>query len=647
MPLKDKILITLGENTIILPEAVNSGLVANDKIKYFLTLLQSAKIKAATNQPFKTNLRIERENAGINNVIYDNVIEESFEIKENTFYIPGLVNILKEIFVCIEEMIKPLYFIKKEEKYESYNNRLKKLIDSIEVVEKNTISINSIEILTSGQREKGDSIHLLVMDLHQELNNLLASLSLESIDGAKVFGLHSEDSHIIKSFMAGINKTAHLKFDHPGLGTTATRLGQRLIIQNDIGITDAHVLVIYVDDLTVTMTYTDIHLNRVIFFQELLDKYNVTWSSTATKEDKEIEGSIYHLITGKYSTCDIKELDNFLTDLGSKIVFMIDWNRARKKLQRFVSKKKAIEILKWSSQNDVGHMAFLNLGGEKIVYEIINTTGAGTRILEGKLDEFLGEEKASEFIKTVLKICSNGLINNRTKSLIFDEIKAELSNYLKSTEDTIIDYISELSSYILDIASMIRDSFLTISSEKFLSTIIKNAEIAKTLERNADEIVIKVRNLVDRNKSNTFFKKLVSQIDDVIDYLEDATFHLTLQQEEYVLVNVYPYLQELAEKIVFASMECIKIIEIIKDIKLKNRREDISDFLEAIHFLRLIEQETDSIDRQIKKILMKESKNFKEYLPLFEVSERLERAGDAFMYVSEMFYTFIMDSYIS
>ena len=71
--------------------------------------------------------------------------------------------------------------------------------------------------------------------------------------------------------MAGINRTAPLKFNHPGLATTATRAGARLVIQNDIGTTDAHVIVIHVQDLTVTVTYTDVHPERLAFFQDMLE----------------------------------------------------------------------------------------------------------------------------------------------------------------------------------------------------------------------------------------------------------------------------------------------------------------------------------------------------------------------------------------
>ena len=53
--------------------------------------------------------------------------------------------------------------------------------------------------------------------------------------------------------MRGPNRTAPLKFDHPGLATSATRDGDRLVIQNDIGANDAHVLVLSVGLCDVTL----------------------------------------------------------------------------------------------------------------------------------------------------------------------------------------------------------------------------------------------------------------------------------------------------------------------------------------------------------------------------------------------------------
>ena len=95
----------------------------------------------------------------------------------------------------------------------------------------------------------------------------------------------SEIVRLVSAFMAGLNRTAKLKFTHPGLATTATRdPADRLVIQNDIGTTDAHVIVIHVQDLTVSVTYTDVHAERLAFFQDMLKPRGVAWekdSSTA------------------------------------------------------------------------------------------------------------------------------------------------------------------------------------------------------------------------------------------------------------------------------------------------------------------------------------------------------------------------------
>jgi hypothetical protein len=60
----------------------------------------------------------------------------------------------------------------------------------------------------------------------------------------------------MKAFMRGLHHTAALAFGHSGLGTTAVHAGDTLIIQNDIGTTDAHVLVVHVkptDEIEDTM----------------------------------------------------------------------------------------------------------------------------------------------------------------------------------------------------------------------------------------------------------------------------------------------------------------------------------------------------------------------------------------------------------
>jgi hypothetical protein len=124
-----------------------------------------------------------------------------------------------------------------------------------------------------------DSLHRLVMDLHKRLNAMQGALAEDTLDGAATYSLADADRPMVAAFMAGVNRTAKLKFAHPGLATTATRAGDRLVIQNDIGTTDAHVIVIHVEDHTVSVTYTDVHPERLAFFQDMLKPRGVAWES--------------------------------------------------------------------------------------------------------------------------------------------------------------------------------------------------------------------------------------------------------------------------------------------------------------------------------------------------------------------------------
>jgi hypothetical protein len=49
-------------------------------------------------------------------------------------------------------------------------------------------------------------------------------------------------------------------------------------------------------------------------------------------------------------------------------VFLIDWNRARKRLGRFLKKTDAIDVLKWAADHNVSHRAFLQFGDVRLGY---------------------------------------------------------------------------------------------------------------------------------------------------------------------------------------------------------------------------------------------------------------------------------------
>ncbi len=156
------------------------------------------------------------------------------------------------------------------------------------------------------------------MDLHKALNRLATDCAEEILAGAHVFGLHAEDHAAVESFMRGLNETRGLKFNHPGLETMATRSGGRLVIQNDIGTTDAHVLVIAVDQNAVTVTYTDVHRARAKFFIALFENFQAQWSGLDRHTAAGLgEDNAFFLVTGRYQADSAGDRDAFLAAVGA------------------------------------------------------------------------------------------------------------------------------------------------------------------------------------------------------------------------------------------------------------------------------------------------------------------------------------------
>lgn len=121
------------------------------------------------------------------------------------------------------------------------------------------------------------------------------------------------------AFMAGVNRTAPLKFDHPGLGCIATRSAGRLVIQNDIGTTDAHIIVIHVEGLQATLRYTDVHPERVRFLRQMLSCFALTWSGELSEQRAgEANGAAFVLVSGGFTAKDESELCSYLEFLGSR-----------------------------------------------------------------------------------------------------------------------------------------------------------------------------------------------------------------------------------------------------------------------------------------------------------------------------------------
>ena len=68
-------------------------------------------------------------------------------------------------------------------------------------------------------------------------------------------------------------------------------------MQNDLGASDAHVVVIHVSGRAVTISYADVHRGRSRFLRDLLEAHRVVWTDTA-------DGRDFEMCTGSYVADD-------------------------------------------------------------------------------------------------------------------------------------------------------------------------------------------------------------------------------------------------------------------------------------------------------------------------------------------------------
>jgi hypothetical protein len=197
------------------------------------------------NQPVGT-LKRERVACGIDDPDLDTVVAGA-RTSGKSCHVPGAIRILAQIAADARLMAAPVV----ASDADGLEARLDGLLKALPAGGGDLLDPEAISAMMQAGQDHPDSLHRLVMDLHKRLNAMQAELAEETLDGAAVYGLSDPDRPLVSAFMAGVNRTAKLKFNHPGLATTATRAGDRLVIQNDIGTTDAHVIVIHVVELSV------------------------------------------------------------------------------------------------------------------------------------------------------------------------------------------------------------------------------------------------------------------------------------------------------------------------------------------------------------------------------------------------------------
>lgn len=603
---KTEAISVLGERSLLLPGWIKAALSANDRLKLYLSVLQASLAHA--DDPGNGALDLSAElNAAHVDAPWLRDMPGGSALVDGELLVPDLHRLVQRLSEDLGTMAKPL--LEADHDAAALRERVQYWLAELDSLEDEHISHAQLQALTRGRNSHDeDSFHVLVMDLHRALNQLASSLSSEEIDGAHVWQLQPEDRRLVVAFMRGLNRTAKLKFDHPGLETAVTRDGNRVLLQNDIGTNDAHVLVIQIEGLTVTLSYSDLHRQRFEFLQTLFVPLGAQWTGVQAKMTATLnDGAAYTFGTARFDCADEHALDATLEGIGSRIVFLIDWNRARKRLLPFVDKKMAVAVLLEAAQSEAGHMAWLKSGGEALIYSTMQDVGQGIFRIGDRLDAILGAADATAFLVDVLQTASRLLVDGHPVALVADEARMLLARRVRQ-HNSEFELLEEHAAYCNALAQAIADGLMhDVVAGADVDAAQALAARAKVWERQADHLVMRAREQARRQPRWQPFAHLLELSDDVADALEEAAFLMSLIADGHRQGwddDVRDALSRLAQTVLLATQEHVKALAIARSLSDSSDASDTDSFLAALWNVLRSERQCDELLRTARRAIL-------------------------------------------
>jgi hypothetical protein len=625
MPTKERTVEPVGEKGLLLPELINRGLAANDRLRYYMTLLQAAAAHAqAPNLP-AANLRDEREASGVEDPFFDEVVRGSRSLTPDLYLIPGASRLFERMVVDLREMLEalPVAATSNSElgaRLQAYIHRVDVRVAQTPRCEDDHVPARTVDALTRRADNGHDTMQRLVTDLRWELNRLQAGHAIEIIDGARVHGLAEADRRLVRAFMKGVHQTAALRFDHRGPATTATRAAGRLTIENDLGTSDSQRVAVHVSDLNATVLYTDSRRSRAGFLQHLLESYPVQWEIKPAVGEAGREVRV-----GSFTGQQPQDVEQYLTALGSRLAFLIDWKRTRKRLARLVKSADADLVLKWAAENNIGHRAFLQAGDIHLIHAALERAIPAQMRVGVRLDELLGRDAARDFLKTVLAIVSAGMMSHRSMRLINDEIEAELLTYLETTDQTALAAAADHAVLLSALSDRLRGALLRLKTEGTSDDAVAAAEAAQTLKVRAEETVGRLDRLLEPSADGHSLRRLMPEAGSVADVLEQAAFTLTLVPERSDPKGI-AFVDELADLVSQGTRAYARCIEDARDIRRASTRRDLERLLVTVDHLTDLEHQSHAIERLLESTLMCGAADFRQLHVLSGLAAAFQRA---------------------
>jgi uncharacterized protein Yka (UPF0111/DUF47 family) len=337
-------------------------------------------------------------------------------------------------------------------------------------------------------------------------------------------------------------------------------------------------------------------------------------------------GAPFFLSTGTLEATDDTQLLAYLDYLGSRLVFLIDWNRARKQLRGFLKAEQRLQLLRWAADSDIGHRGFLELGGARLIWDAVEATAAPSIHFGDRLYDVLGLEAAYAFIQFAFKTATEGLLARQPDGLIRDRICTELLNHLKTRELRLLKLAADHAGLIFEISTAVRDSLVGSADDS--AALGKLAKRSRRWEHEADRLVVEIVLSVRRHPELKPFQELIKVADDAADQLEEVGFLLGLF-DGAAEPRSWEALQQLAGIVAETTQEWVKALGHAQHVQRHGSRGDSDDFLTAIARVAELEHDADDAERAVTVSAIKKAGDFRQLQLLLDVRQGLGKASDS------------------
>ena len=237
----------------------------------------------------------------------------------------------------------------------------------------------------------------------------------------------------------------------------------------------------------------------------------------------------------------------------------------------------------------------------------------------------LGRAAAVDFLKTVLRVSTEALLQGSSIRLARDRIEAEFIRHLQSADLTLLTIVIRQAGLARELGAAIGHFLAERRSHRPVDSGAL-AKAARRIEEKADRIAVEARGEIARLDAGRSVQRLVDQMENAIDELEQAAFVASLVPEGLAAELINP-IEVLCVEVVDGTEAAAIGLAAAAEVP-AGHRVDSEDALAAVGRLADAEHRADAAERQVTAQVLSGEFDLKTALSAIELARALERATD-------------------